>query len=263
MVDSQEIERIARKVADSPRKLMVFDRDGTIVPYADHPDLAVMADSLKETIRALVAIPGIDVAILSARAIHALERDFGADDQVILAGNYGLELRLPDGSDFVEARARESIEELKDIKLRLESLTDERYKGILEDHRLSLCLHWHRVEEGVMDEFRRQVLAIAGGVKTVRLETYPTSFEFFPDMEWTKGDGLDLIAAKCGVNGASDCITLFCGDTDSDEPAMKRANERGGISVRVGTNPVSTAAKYKFERPAQVEELLSQILNLS
>ncbi len=242
---------------------MVFDRDGTIVPYADHPDLAIMAESLKTIIKRLVKLPGVQIAILSARAIKALERDFQEDDRVILAGNYGLELRLPDGSEFVEKRARKSIEELEQIRDKLVPLTSKNFGGILEDHRLSLCIHWHKVEPENIDEFRRKIHLIAEGVETVRLESFPTSFEFFPDINWTKGDGLDLISKKCGVDMDSSCMTLFCGDTDSDEPAMERANERGGISVRVGNEPVSTVAKYKFERPAQVEELLSQILNRS
>lgn len=258
-------EEIVGKIVNADSRLLVFDRDGTIVPYADHPDDAIMDQSLKETLIGLANCSNTKVAILSARSIKDLERDFSNGDPspIILAGNYGLELRLADGSEIVEEKALCAIEELQSIRDGLLELANPYYGGILEDHRLSICLHWHKVAANKMDQFRAIVNGVKEDCKNVRFGVYPTSFEFFPDIDWTKGNGLELILSKSAEEAgcASDPFILFCGDTDSDEPAMKVANARGGISVRVGTDIKSTVAKCKFERPAQVGELLSQILN--
>ncbi|HMO19435.1 MAG TPA: trehalose-phosphatase [Candidatus Melainabacteria bacterium] len=268
------LDSIAQKVRSAARKLLVFDRDGTIVPYADHPDDAIMDEDLKASLISLASTPGIDVAILSARGIGDLERDFSNGHPVILAGNYGLEMRMPDGSEFVEDRARACRGQLSKVYEELKVLEGEAYGGILENHGLSVCLHWHRVEPDKIEAFRRHVHAVAEGACGVALKSFPTSFEFFPDFSWDKGKGLELIYKKVATDDES-CLVLFCGDTDSDEPAMDFANSMGGISIRVGysdgdgaehegmrTRKIKkTLAVHRFESPVQVGELLSQILN--
>lgn len=268
------LDSIAQKVRSAERKLLVFDRDGTIVPYADHPDDAVMDEDLKAALITLASTAGIDVAILSARGIGDLEKDFPNEHPVILAGNYGLEMRMPDGSEFVEERARACKGELAKVCEELKVLGGEAYGGILENHGLSVCLHWHRVESDKREEFKRHVHAVAAKFCGVALKSFPTSFEFFPDFSWDKGKGLELIYKKVATDDQSSLV-LFCGDTDSDEPAMDFANSMGGISIRVGYSDgdgaeiegersrkiKTTFAVHRFESPAQVGELLSQILN--
>ena len=262
------LDSIAQKVRSAARKLLVFDRDGTIVPYADHPDDAVMDEKLKATLISLASSPGMDVAILSARGINDLERDFSKGQPVILAGNYGLEMRMPDGSEFVEARARSCKNELAEIYEKLKFLEGALFDGILENHGLSVCLHWHRVKPEKLEEFKAHVHSVAENLSGVALKSFPTSFEFFPEFSWDKGKGLELIYKEV-VQGDQPCLVLFCGDTDSDEPAMDFANRMEGISIRVGYSDgdgadrkiKSTLDNHRFESPVQVGELLSQILN--
>ncbi|MBK9144726.1 MAG: trehalose-phosphatase [Candidatus Melainabacteria bacterium] len=254
-------EQLLKDLSERENLFLAFDRDGTLVDYADHPDLAVMSDELKETLRALARLSGIEIAIVSARSIRSLERDFDAGDGVSLAGNYGLEVRLRDGSAIVEAAIAEAIPELETIVRRLAPLADEDTGGILEDHGLSICLHWHRIAESRMAFVREQIQAIREDLDKVRFQDYPTSFEFVPDIDWSKADGLRVLERRLGLGGKN-VFSLFFGDTDSDEPGFEWSHSRGGSSVRVGSPKVASIAKYRLERPAQVGELLSRLLEL-
>lgn len=255
------LEQLLKDLSEREDLFLAFDRDGTLVDYADHPDLAVMSDGLKDTLLALARLSGIEIAIVSARSIEALERDFDVGDGVSLAGNYGLEVRLRDGSAIVEATIAEAIPELKTILHRLAPLADEDTGGIIEDHGLSICLHWHRIHKTRMPYVREQIQAIREDLDKVRFHDYPTSFEFIPDIDWSKADGLRVLEHRLGLD-EKDVFSLFFGDTDSDEPGFEWSHARGGSSVRVGGSKVASIAKYRFERPAQVGELLSRLLEL-
>ncbi|MGD9680649.1 MAG: trehalose-phosphatase [Candidatus Obscuribacterales bacterium] len=254
-------EQLLRDLSEREELFLAFDRDGTLVDYADHPDLAVMSEELKETLLALARLGGVEVAIVSARSIKALERDFDAGEPISLAGNYGLEVRLRDGSDIVEAAIADALPELRKVLDRLAPLANEDTGGIIEDHGMSICLHWHRVDKSKMPFVREQIQAIREDLDKVRLHDYPTSFEFIPDIDWSKADGLSVLEDRLGL-AEKDAYSLFFGDTDSDEPGFEWSHARGGSSVRVGSPKTASVAKYRLERPAQVGELLSRLLEL-
>ncbi|MBZ0188964.1 MAG: hypothetical protein K8F91_22155 [Candidatus Obscuribacterales bacterium] len=190
------LEPVLRQLSGRNQLFLAFDRDGTLVPYADHPDKAVMDQDLKNVLAGLAGLPEVDVAIVSARSIKALERDFDSADKINLAGNYGLEIRLGDGGDFMEPSVVEALPELKEIMRALQPLTAEATGGILEDHGLSLCLHWHKVDESRMSLVREVVESIKQSLSCVRFHSYPTSFEFIADVDWTKADGLSVLEER-------------------------------------------------------------------
>lgn len=239
--------------------LLVFDRDGTLVPYADHPDDAVMDESLKEVVLELVAKKDVQFALLSARSINDLKRDFDANQGVFLSGNYGLELMLPNGEVIVHDAVSSLSSEIAKAKDRFIDISNQVEGSIFEDHSFSLCLHWHNVRKFDKARLDMEMGKLKGELVNLRLVSYPTSFEVFPDIDWSKGNGLQLI---CSNTPYREQFVLFGGDTDSDEPAIEEANRQNGLSLRVGKDIQSTAAKYQFESPMQVKELLSQILNI-
>jgi trehalose-6-phosphatase len=54
---------------------LVFDRDGTLVPFADEPEDAVFSDSVRESLYRLAEQPGVSVGVLSARSTSKLRSD--------------------------------------------------------------------------------------------------------------------------------------------------------------------------------------------
>lgn len=252
------IEKIAEeKFPPTGRALLAFDRDGTLVPYADHPDDAIFEDGMRNILIKLAKNIDLTVAIVSARSIASLEKDFSPQDGLILAGNYGLEILFPDGRKHVEPAAIKAREEISKIKMELIPLEGKPIDAILDDHGLSLCLHWHRVPESKMKIIEDRISALEKKLSLVSLKKYPTSFEFFPQMEWSKAAGLERIAES--LKDTEKAFYMFVGDTESDECGFKWVNDRKGLSVRVTKEFVETAAQFSFERPEQVGQLLSRI----
>lgn len=216
------------------RVFIGFDRDGTLVPYADHPDEAILDECVKLQIEKLSLLPNVTVAIISARSIAQLGRDMrGSTDRLILAGNYGLEISFPDHSEFLHPDAVRLKKTLRKLKLELFKKLPTLGTVIIEDHGLSICVHYHRTE---MSERREVIQAV-----TIFAKLYPeltfinlaTSFEIMPAKNWNKGSALDIIESKVGFD-QDDWSLLYFGDSVSDEPAFSWINNRGGISVRIG-----------------------------
>ena len=76
----------------SHRRLLLLDYDGTLVPFAPRPELAVPGAGVIELLRDLSSIPGNDVVVISGRTRQPLQQWFGALD-VTLVAEHGAWLR--------------------------------------------------------------------------------------------------------------------------------------------------------------------------
>lgn len=211
-----------------------FDRDGTLVPYADHPDEAFLDECVKLQLEKLSLLSNVTVAIISARSIAQLGRDMqGSADRLILAGNYGLEISFPDQSEFLHPDAVRYKSTLRKLKLELFKKLPPLGTVIIEDHGLSLCVHYHRAQAKERNDIIQAVSTFAKLYPELTFINLPTSFEIMPARNWNKGSALDIIESKFGFDH-DDWRLLYFGDSVSDEPAFSWINNRGGISVRIG-----------------------------
>lgn len=211
-----------------------FDRDGTLVPYADHPDEALLDECVKTLLEKLSLLPNITVAIISARSIAQLGRDMGGNaHNLILAGNYGLEISFPDNTEFLHPDAVLLKKTLRKLKIELYQKLPALANVIIEDHGFSLCVHYHRA---LLSERRALISTMSAYAKLYPELTFinlPTSFEIMPARNWNKGSALDIIESKLNFDDEPWKL-LYFGDSVSDEPAFLWINNRGGISVRIG-----------------------------
>ncbi len=249
--------------------LIGLDRDGTVVPYAERPEDAKVDAALYSLLRNLAEQPHTTVCVVSARSLAWLRSDF-PDTKVILAGNYGLEIEFPGGERLAHPDAVDLGPELASLRDILAPLISSPYKAILEDHGLSLCLHWHTVPVDqrpyVFDVVER--IAEVAQLRHLQCRTMPTSWEFVPKVNWHKGDALQAIDARLGPahtepgpESAADAgrFYIFGGDTSGDEAAFRWVNEREGISIKVGAAD-DTAARFVLSTPFELRAVLEQIL---
>ncbi|MGC3999268.1 MAG: bifunctional alpha,alpha-trehalose-phosphate synthase (UDP-forming)/trehalose-phosphatase [Anaeromyxobacter sp.] len=82
------------RVRAAPRRLLLLDYDGTLVPFAPTPELAVPDQALLELLRRLAALPATEVHVVSGRKREGLERWLGALP-LGLHAEHGLWSRLP------------------------------------------------------------------------------------------------------------------------------------------------------------------------
>lgn len=253
------IEQITQAILAELRSktlLAVFDRDGTLVPINPDPAAAIMHDSIRNLLLDLNKFANSRVAILSARDLGELGNDFPASD-LILAGNYGLEILLPTKQRWVKDIALKSrhflLQAKKDVQERLPVST----KIILEDHELILCLHWHLTPPEHRNKVHDCVAILKKKYTNLLFKALPTSYEVWPSLRWDKSHGLQQIVDMINCKPKLELL-LYIGDSDSDEPAFEWVNKHNGISIRVGSSP-NSHARYYLKSTEEVEQLIKNL----
>jgi len=90
--DRKVREEIVAAYKRSPRRLLLLDYDGTLVPFASRPQEAIPGPKLIRLMQRLCSFPGNDVAIISGRTRPNLLEWFG-DLDVSLVAEHGAWLR--------------------------------------------------------------------------------------------------------------------------------------------------------------------------
>jgi trehalose 6-phosphate phosphatase len=255
-----ELLRFIDQLIAHDELLIALDRDGTLVPYANRPEEAVVSDELRRLITDLSSCPGVVVALLSARSAAQLRGDF-ENAGIVMAGNYGMEVVLPDGTACIQPSALNAVPMLKEVRDELSELLDLEGGSILEDHGYSLCLHWHNVPISRRDEVHRAVSVTTDRFPDLRFRRLQTSYEVLPSLPWDKGFGLSFIDASTasGASPEGKRALLFAGDTESDTPAFIYVNDRDGLSVRVGGDGSLLGAQHWLREPSDLHALLEYI----
>ena len=258
---SSAIDRILEALSPilDQRKLFIgLDRDGTLVPYAERPDQALINKETYELLADLAKQPAVRVGIISARSVAQLRSDFDAK-KLFLAGNYGMEICSPKGEFLIQPLALEAVPTLKEIRDRLSALTAPPVNAILEDHGYSLCLHWHTVaaeQRKILDD---TVAELKENFRYVSFQTLSTSYEVKPRMPWTKGSALAQIFLQEQADLAN-AYPIYAGDSQADEAAFTWVNSHGGTSIKVGAIEIDTCSQYQLSDTSHLLVLLKRIL---
>jgi len=301
--DSEKADQVARAIvalAQGKHLLFGIDRDGTLVAYADRPEVAVLHPYVHALMCKLADCPNVTAAVVSARSTAQLRGEFD-EQKLILAGNYGLEICYPQRSTNgtlhksaakalkqTNTKAAHSAPTLKAARDELAVLIRAETAAILEDHGYSLCLHWHTVPTEMRPNLHRLVADIAKKFPDLHWRAQPTSYEVLPALDWSKASALAAIAGtiaatsatvSAGTDAAAHDATaddstpllggqntmplayVFIGDSAADEPAFAWVNERNGISVKVGSAGGGTVSTYQLADTKETEALLARLVD--
>jgi trehalose 6-phosphate synthase/phosphatase len=233
---------------------LLIDYDGTLVPYADTPDLAVPDAELLRLLAALASNPHVQLHIVSGRAIDAINRWFWhlpAD----LWAEHGAAHRSAAGGAwerFVPS-AREWIDRTRPI---LAEAADDTPGALLEEKSTGLAWHYRTVEPALA----RQRLETLQTELEAELRDAPAEMvsghmvlELRP-----RGISKGLIVRHIVSSERSREPLVAIGDDRTDED-MFSALPRGGIPIRVGAG--STGARYRVADFKAVRRLLSRLLS--
>lgn len=86
-------------VGDSQQLAVLLDFDGTLAPIVALPHLAAMPDSTKNVLSHISKYKNIFISIISGRAVDDVRQKIGIDE-IICAGNHGLEILYPNGTKY-------------------------------------------------------------------------------------------------------------------------------------------------------------------
>lgn len=233
---------------------IIFDRDGTLTPISPDPRNSEIEPPIKEAIKELNSIDGIQVAILSARGLQDLRRDFPSSE-IILSGNYGLEIQGPNGESFFHPLAIQARPILKKAKEDLSKAFSAAEIGvILEDHEFSVCIHWHKTKIEERETLDRIINNCRKSYPSLTFNALPTSYEISTVANWNKSNGLDKTLELAGFT-KEETFLLYAGDSGPDEPAYDWINSHGaGISIHIGES--KSRARFSLAHPSVLHELI-------
>jgi len=235
---------------------LILDRDGTLVPICEHPTDAKLSLESSEIIHRTARLLEGRMAIVSARSLANLESEFDPNS-IILAGNYGMEIKGPADWQFLHPVANQSQLEVDHAKLELTKLLKMHPELILDDHCFSLCLHTHKLPEVHHEKINALLSELKEKFFTLKFRRSASSYEVLPLLEWKKSDALDKIAENLRLNNQDLAYVAF-GDADADESLFKWSNERFGLSFLVG-NRLDSFARGVVSHPSSVIEFMRQL----
>ncbi len=239
------------------RRLAVFlDYDGTLTPIVARPELAVLDEEMRATLRRLAG--AWPTQIISGRGLEDVRRLVGIDS-LWFAGSHGFDLAPPRGvpggrqvAPEVQPQVRAAVEELRQAISAIPG-------ALVEDKRFSAAAHYRLVDEESVPIVERVVDEVVARHPALRKSYGKKVFQLEPALDWDKGKALLWLLEATGQRRA---LPIFLGDDLIDESAFAAVHDRGlGILVAELTRP--TAARYSLQNTTEVRLFLERLAALA
>ena len=125
------------------RPAVFLDYDGT-PPIVDHPEDALISESMRDAVRGLAE--RCPVCVVSGRDRRVVQELMGVDD-LIVAGSHGFDIWSPD-EGTIQHEADEGTEGLRDeVKARLREEIEPIEDSLVEPKSVSMAVHYRLVSE--------------------------------------------------------------------------------------------------------------------
>ncbi|NIM20021.1 MAG: bifunctional alpha,alpha-trehalose-phosphate synthase (UDP-forming)/trehalose-phosphatase [Candidatus Latescibacteria bacterium] len=241
---------LRRRYANSSKRLLLLDYDGTMVPFAQKPDEAYPPSDLLELLEKLASDPNNTVVLVSGRDRATMETWF-EDIGVDLVAEHGLLVKEKDKEWVISEPIRTDWKE--SIRPILELYSDRTPGSFVEDKEFSLVWHYRKASQelaaAVSNELKdvlhqltsRLNLDIQEGKKVIEVKNIGVN-KGRAVLRWITKTSWDFIMA--------------IGDDATDEDVFSVVPDTA-FSIKVGIG--RSKAKYQMESPIEVRALLSDI----
>jgi trehalose 6-phosphate synthase/phosphatase len=250
-VNSKVSNSIAWKFRNAEKRHLLLDYDGTLVPFARHPRLAVPQKDLLQLLMALSSDPRTDVTIISGRDHISLEGWF-KHLPLNLVAEHGAAVRLKDGTWKFQPQLDQTWKPI--IRSTIELYTQRSPGSFVEEKNHTLAWHYRNVDpelgfirsRELLDTLHHMVrnsqLQIIDGNKVIEIRI----------------SGVDKgTVAKKFLRESYDFI-LAVGDDKTDEDMFKALADRA-ITIKIGSG--HTLAQYNLVNQEEVLRLLALLKN--
>jgi len=251
-LSTHELASIGNVFKRAKRRHLFLDYDGTLVPYARHPRLAIPNRDLISLLSILSSDRKTEATIISGRDSTTLDEWFH-DLPINLVAEHGASIRLRNGSWKHEKEMDQSWKPL--IRPTLELFTQRSPGALIEEKSHTLAWHYRNVDaelgfvrsrellDNLHHLLRNASLNIIDGNKVIEIRM--------------TGVDKGTVARKFLEENEYDFI-LAVGDDKTDED-MFRALADKAVTIKIG--PGNTVAQYNLSTPAEVIRLLNQLVN--
>jgi trehalose 6-phosphate phosphatase len=265
-IEDLEIGEFTDRVLGAERIRLFLDYDGTLAEFAPTPDIIEPEPYLADLVGRLAAHPRILTSVVSGRRLEHVQALLPVDG-ILMAGTYGVEMRLPDGQ-ALERVSHDLIRPvLEEVKEQWTELLHDRPGYFLEDKYWAVAIHGRHATDGEEEEVLRigrsqaeatlaelppqqaELFRILGGYKFVELGPVLAN----------KGKTITYLLEERPWNGA---LPVFLGDDDKDEEAFEIIRNHGGMSLLVNRVPRKTFAHARVATPQDARRWLEDLLRL-
>jgi alpha,alpha-trehalase len=239
----------------SGRRAAVFlDYDGTLTPIVERPDLAVLSEDMRATVKALAGL--CTVAIISGRDRADVERLVGLDE-LVYAGSHGFDIAGPDGLEVQHEEGGAFVATVHRAAERLREALAPIKGALVEPKRFAVAVHYRQVIEGEVSMVEAAVDQLLAEASDLRKTYGKKVFELRPRLDWDKGRAVSWLLEALGLHGP-DVLPFYLGDDTTDEDGFAALAERG-IGILIGCPARETAARYVLDRSADVQLFLRNL----
>ncbi|TGK88153.1 bifunctional alpha,alpha-trehalose-phosphate synthase (UDP-forming)/trehalose-phosphatase [Leptospira bourretii] len=237
---------------DNKPIFIIFDYDGTLVPFESLPHLAVPKKELLNSLSTLLEFPNISIAIISGRNKSFLEETF-QNLPLHLVAEHGAWHRAPYGERWTSLHSS-NLEWKEQIKNHLNEFTKRVPGSFTEEKEFSLVWHFRNADPDIGLNAAREMLDelsqissnsgffVQRGNKIIEVRDYGTG----------KGKAAIKIVPNADLN-----VFVF-GDDTTDEDMFRELPD-SVTSVKIGNS--ETIAKYRFNAPEEVQEWIYSLIS--
>ncbi len=236
------------------RAAVFLDYDGTLTPIVARPDLAVLSEDMRQTLRDLAR--RCTLAIVSGRDRADVAKLVGLES-LVYAGSHGFDIAGPDGLRQEHGEAAVFLPSLDKAERQLTTALAGIAGALIDRKKFALAVHYRQVARDAVAEVKRIVEAAAAETPDLRQTGGKMILELRPRTDWDKGRAVLWLMGSLGLDGEG-VLPFYLGDDDTDEDAFAALAGRGvGILVTDAERP--TAADYVLSDPDEVGRFLDAL----
>ncbi len=249
----ESVDAIVERLGE--RRLAVFlDYDGTLTPIVERPEMAVLSDKMRASVRRLAQVS--TVAVVSGRDLGDVRERVGIDG-IAYAGSHGFDILGPAGKSMALEKGEAFLPALERAEHELRRRTSRIDGAQLERKRYSLAVHYRRVAPKDVPTVEKHVDQVVEQIPELRKTLGKKVFDLQPNIDWDKGKAVEWLLDTLGLSGPQ-VLPMYLGDDVTDEDAFGALAGRG-VTVAVQAPPAPTAAGYRLADPAEVERFLDAL----
>jgi trehalose 6-phosphate synthase/phosphatase len=249
---ADELAALVARLREAPHVLLLLDYDGTMVPFASVPELAMPDPALLDLLRQLAARPRTTVHVISGRTRETLERWLGTLP-IGLHAEHGFWSRRAPGAPWVERPLPPMHWRARVLPI-LERVTAHTPGSLIEEKTAALAWHYRMADPefgaSQANELRLHLADLLSN-QPVEILTGEKVIEVRPH-----GIHKGLIVAPLVAKMPPGTMVVAIGDDRTDEDLFA-ALPRDGVSIHVG--PGASRAATRVRDVAAVRRLLATL----
>lgn len=249
-----ELTELAERIMKARSRLFLLDYDGTLVPFAETPELAAPDPQLKELLRLLAMKPRTNVHVVSGRQHETLERWLGALP-IGLHAEHGYWARNARSKRW-EPLHHQSVEWKQQVLPLLESITEQTPGSLIEEKTAGLAWHYRMADPELAASQAHRLRRLLDNMP----DDLPIDVMVGSKVIEIKMKGTDkgvVVSRILGEQPVDEPLVVAFGDDQTDEDLFA-ALPPGGISIHVG--PAQSLATYRLADSGEARSFLRRLV---